>query len=163
MANYGLVETINGKETITQVSSDPTKQFHEDLAKIFVSVSASAKSGWVKNGSKWEAPADIPDPTPDTNSMVHTQCVTKSLFFLEMTRAERTAYKAAVKAGTSDTVNDLEDIFQNSGDVWLLDHAQNEQGKDVLANLKAEGILTDATITKLTTIHQLDKVPPGVG
>ena len=163
MANYGLVETIDGKETITNISSDPTKQFHADLAKLFVSVSASAREGWVKNGSKWEAPADKPDPVPDTSAMVHTQCVTKALFFLELTRAERKAYKAALTAGTSDTVNDLEDLFQNSGDVWLLDHAQNEQGKDLLTNLKAEGILTDATITKLTTIHQLDKVPPGIG
>ncbi len=160
MANYGLVETVDGKETVIEISADPTKQFHADLAEHFVSISASARPGWIKNGSKWEAPAAA-DPAPDTDSMLHAQCVTKGLFFLEITRAERAAYKAALKAGTNDTVNDLEDVWQDSGDVWLLDHVKNEH-KDVLANLKADGILTDATITNLTTIHKLDKVPPGV-
>ena len=165
MANYGIIHTVNGKEVIEDQSTDPTKQFHPDYAKLFVSIPNTARQGYVKNGTKWEAPTvwDEGDTNEEANAMAmrHTQQVTKSLFFLELTRAERLAYKAAVKAGDKDVVNDLETCWEESGDIWLFNHASNPH-KDVLTDLKALGILTDATIAKLTTIHQLDKVPPGV-
>lgn len=165
MANYGIINTVDGKETILDQSADPTKQFHPDYAKLFVSIPSTARAGYVKNGTKWEAPTfvDSGDTNEEANAlaMKHIQQVTKGVFFLELTRAERVAYKAAVKAGDKDVVNDLETCWEESGDVWLLNHASNPH-KDVLADLKALGILTDATIAKLTTNHKLDKIPPTV-
>jgi len=165
MANYGIIRTVDGKEIISDQSTKPTEQFHPDYAKLFVSIPNTARQGYVKNGTKWEAPIHVDEgdtnEEADSQSQKHKQQVTKGLFFLELTRAERVAYKAAVKAGDKDVVNDLETCWEESGDIWLFNHASNPH-KDVLTDLKALGILTDATIAKLTTIHKLDKAPPEV-
>ena len=45
--------------------------------------------------------------------------------------------------------------------IWLANVPENTQFKDALTNLKAAGILSDATIAKLTTLLKLDRDPKG--
>ena len=45
--------------------------------------------------------------------------------------------------------------------IWLANTPENAEFKDALTNLKAAGILSDATIAKLTTFLKLDRDPKG--
>ena len=86
----------------------------------------------------------------------------KALFMMHLTAADRTKYRAAVKDGSNDLVNDLELTWGSGGSVWLLNHAANTEYKNVLTDLKTAGILSDESIAKITTAFFLDKTPPNL-
>jgi hypothetical protein len=61
MSNYARI--VNGQAV--DVSSDPEKSFHPDIAKLFESVPASVQPGWMKGSTgKWKAPEREPEAAP---------------------------------------------------------------------------------------------------
>jgi hypothetical protein len=58
MTNFARI--ING--VAVDVSSNPTEQFHPDIAKDFVPVPEQVESGWSVAAGKWSPPAPV-EPT----------------------------------------------------------------------------------------------------
>lgn len=61
MTNFARV--IN--DVAVDVSTDPTNQFHPDIAAQFESVPDEVQHGWVRTDGEWEAPAPVPVPEPE--------------------------------------------------------------------------------------------------
>ncbi len=162
MTQKALIETdLEGNQRISTICADPAKNYHASIAALFVSVPNSAKVGFIKDGSTWKAEAE-PSLAFDSGVAKSTQTARKPLFMINITAADRTKYRAAVKDGSNDLVNDLELTWDAGGTVWLLNHAANTEYKNVLTDLKAASILSDASIAKLTTAFSLDKTPPNI-
>jgi hypothetical protein len=60
MTNFARI--ING--VAVDVSSNPTEQFHPDIAKDFVPVTDQVESGWSVSAGKWIPPAPVEPITP---------------------------------------------------------------------------------------------------
>ena len=61
MTNFARI--IN--ETAVDVSTDPTNQFHPDIAREFVTVPDEVKHGWYRDADNhWHEPEPIPAPEP---------------------------------------------------------------------------------------------------
>lgn len=171
MANYALIETrADGKQAIVQICpSDPSKRFHADIAKEFVSVADSVKQGQIKSGSKWIDDPDVKEYVsrgpegsliPEDHDLGKDwQCLTKVALFRVISRDSRTKYRKAVADADVDIVNALEEFWTSTegGEVWFKDSAKNTEWKTVVADLKTAGILSDADITALTKEFFLDK------
>jgi len=162
MTQKALIETDSeGNQRISVICADPAKNYHASIAGLFVSVPNSAKVGFIKDGSTWKAEAE-PSIAFDNGIAKSQQMARKPLFMMNLITADRAKYRAAVKDGSNDLVNDLELTWDSGGTVWLLDNAANTEYKNVLTDLKTAGILSDASIAKLTTAFYLDKTPPNL-
>lgn len=103
MANFARI--IN--EIAVDVSTDPTNQFHPDIAVQFEPVPGEVKHGWVRTDGEWSAPEPVPTPEP-TPEPVHVSPVQFKLLF---TSAERLAIKAA--RDTDPTIDDFWDLLED--------------------------------------------------
>lgn len=173
MANYALIETRgDGKECVTQICSvDPKTRFHPDIAKLFVSVTASVKEGQIKSGSKWVDDPELaakayvskiaigPDGSVGNKCSRDWQSISKANFILHVSRDARIKYRKAVADGNVDIVNALEDYWINTdgGEIWFKDTDKNPEWKNSIADLKTAGILTDADVTALSNFLFLDQ------
>ena len=162
MTQKAFIETDSeGKQRITIICANPSKNYHADIAALFVNVPNSAEVGFIKDGSTWKAEA-ASSIAIDNGIAKSQQTSRKPLFMTHVTAADRAKYRAAVKDGSNDLVNDLELTWGSGGTVWLLDNAANTEYKNVLTDLKTAGILSDASIAKITTAFSLDKTPPNL-
>ena len=143
---------------------DITKSYHPDLQALFVDVPDDTNQGDVRNPSDntFKHAGNPKTISPDIAPFSpQEQEVPQAVFKSTLTRAERKAWKA--KIGSDDTVDAMQSLWDDNPmeSIWLANVAENAEYKDALTNLKAAGILGDATIAKLTTLLKLDKDPKG--
>ena len=105
MANYARV--INN--TAVDVSTDPTNQFHPDIAREFEPVPDEVQAGWVRTDGQWSAPTPTPQPEPEPEPTYPK--VTPVQFKLLFTSPERVAIKAA--RATDPVVDDLWELVED--------------------------------------------------
>ena len=103
MTNFARV--INN--VAVDVSTDPTKQFHPDIAAQFEPVPDEVQPGWVRTDGQWAAPAPVPQPEPEPTYPKVTPVQFKLLF----TSPERVAIKAA--RATDPVVDDLWELVED--------------------------------------------------
>jgi hypothetical protein len=103
MANYARV--INN--TAVDVSTDPTNQFHPDIAAQFVQVPDEVQQGWILKDGQWSEPAPAPQPEPEP---VYPK-VTPVQFKLLFTSPERVAIKGA--RADDPVVDDLWELVED--------------------------------------------------
>lgn len=157
MATYAIVDN----DVVTDVCyADPTKLYHPDVAKHFVTVPDEVKTAWKKTGDNtFEAPPAreyTPPTVPgSTGGKISPgdQRVCKTEFMLAMTKDERKVWRT--KIGNDDLVDTLEEEW-TLGDIWLATNIADNEFKDTLADLKTKGLIGDATIKKLKDKYFLD-------
>ena len=103
MANFARI--IN--EIAVDVSTDPTNQFHPDIAREFEPVPDDVKPGWVRTNGEWSAPEPAPQPEPTPTYPKVTPVQFKLLF----TSPERVAIKGA--RATDPVVDDLWELVED--------------------------------------------------
>ena len=103
MTNYARI--IN--DVAVDVSTDPTNQFHPDIAREFEPVPDNVKQGWIRKDGQWSAPA--PQPEPETEPVYPK--VTPVQFKMLFTSPERVAIKAA--RATDPVVDDLWELVED--------------------------------------------------
>ena len=143
---------------------DITKSYHPDLQALFVDVPDDTNQGDVRNPSDntFKHAGNPKTISPDIAPFsTQEQEVPQAVFKSTLTRAERKAWKA--KIGSDDTVDAMQGLWDETplASIWLANVAENAEYKDALTNLKAAGVIGDATIAKLTTLFKLDRDPKG--
>ena len=103
MANFARI--INN--VAVDVSTDPTNQFHPDIAAQFEPVPDEVQQGWIRKDGQWSAPAPAPQPEPAPTYPKVTPVQFKMLF----TSPERVAIKAA--RATDPVVDDLWELVED--------------------------------------------------
>ena len=103
MTNYARI--IN--DVAVDVSTDPTNQFHPDIAAQFEPVPDEVQAGWIRKDGQWSAPAPAPEPEP---APVYPK-VSPVEFKMLFTSAERIAIKEA--RATDPVVDDYFDIVED--------------------------------------------------
>ena len=161
MATKAIIEN----NIVTNVCTlDITKCYHPDLQALFVDVPDGTAQGDVRNPSDntFKHAGNPKTISPDIAPFSpQEQEVPQAVFKSTLTRAERKAWKA--KIGSDDTVDAMQGLWDETplASIWLANVAENTEYKDALTNLKAAGVLGDATIAKLTTLLKLDRDPKG--
>ena len=161
MATKAIIEN----NIVTNVCTlDITKCYHPDLQALFVDVPDGTAQGDVRNPSDntFKHAGNPKTISPDIAPFsTQEQEVPQAVFKSTLTRAERKAWKA--KIGSDDTVDAMQGLWDETplASIWLANVAENTEYKDALTNLKAAGVLGDATIAKLTTLLKLDRDPKG--
>lgn len=161
MATKAIIEN---NIVTTVCTGDITKSYHPDLQSLFVDVPDGTGQGDVLNPSDgtWKKAGNPRTITPDIAPFsTQEQEVPQAIFKSTLTREERKTWKA--KIGSDDTVDAMQGLWDEDpmAAIWLANVPENAEFKDALTNLKAAGILSDATIAKLTTLLKLDRDPKG--
>ena len=107
MSNFARI--IN--EIAVDVSTDPTNQFHPDIAREFEPVPDEVQAGWIRTDGQWAAPAPTPQPEPEPEPEPVYPKVTPVQFKLLFTSPERVAIKAA--RATDPVVDDLWELVED--------------------------------------------------
>jgi hypothetical protein len=133
MTNFARI--INN--TAVDVSTDPTNQFHPDIAAQFEPVPDEVQAGWVRNEEgEWEAPTPTPEPEPTPSEAPKVSPVEFKLLF---TSQERVAIKAA--RATDPVIDDFYDIVEDPRLTFVDLGLQSTQ--DALTYMVAQGLLTE--------------------
>lgn len=103
MANYARIIS----DVAVDVSTDPTNQFHPDIAAQFEPVPDEVQAGWIRKDGQWSAPAPTPQPEP----VPAYPKVTPMQFKLLFTSPERVAIKAA--RASDPVADDLWEIVED--------------------------------------------------
>lgn len=139
MTNYARV--INN--TAVDVSTDPTNQFHPDIAAQFEPVPDDVKQGWVRIDGVWSAPAPTPQPEP----MPTYPKVSPVEFLLLFTSAERVAIRAV--RPDDPVIDDFFDLVEDTRFAYVDLGLPSVQG--ALHYLAASQLITDARREEILT------------
>jgi len=117
MAIYGRLNSAG--VVVETCATDPTKLFHADIAKNFVSIPDESKAGGTVAGGKFTA---FVPPTPPAIQEKVNETILKSKFLAALPSAERIAFYAAKDsdAAVSDFILLLD--TNNSVDVKSTDN-----------------------------------------
>lgn len=137
MANFARV--INN--VAVDVSTDPTNQFHPDIAREFVAVPDEVQSGWIRKDGQWSAPAPAPQPEPIPVYPKVTPVEFKMLF----ASAERIAIKEA--RVTDPVIDDYFDIVEDPR-LQVVDLGLHSV-QEGIQYLQAIGILTEDRVSQI--------------
>ena len=137
MANFARI--INA--VAVDVSTDPTNQFHPDIAREFVPVPDNVKPGWIRKDGEWQAPESAPQPDPEP---VYPK-VTPVQFKLLFTSPERVAIKAA--RATAPVVDDLWDLVEDP----RMEHVDFglKSVRDSIAYLATAGLIAPERVAEI--------------
>lgn len=137
MTNFARI--INN--AAVDVSTDPTKYFHPDIAREFVAVPDEVKPGWIRADGQWSAPAPAPQPEPVPVYPKVTPVEFKMLF----TSAERIAIKEA--RTTDPVVDDYLDIVEDTR-LQVVDLGL-QSVQEGIQHLQSIGILTEDRVSQI--------------
>ena len=137
MANFARI--IN--EIAVDVSTDPTTQFHPDIASQFEPVPDQVQCGWVRTDGEWAAPAPQPEPTPTYPKVSPVE------FLLLFTSAERVAIRAVRQE--DPVIDDFFDIVEDPRLTFVDLGLPSVQG--ALHYLAAAQLITDARLEEILT------------
>lgn len=142
MANFARI--IN--DVAVDVSSNPTDEFHPDVASQFETVPAKVKQGWVRTDGQWAAPAPLPQPVTDAITQV-----SPVEFMLLFTSAERVAIKAARPSDA--VIDDFFDILEDPRLTVVILTSQST--KDALAHFVDKKLVTEARSVEILAGKQV--------
>ena len=139
MTNYARI--IN--DVAVDVSSNPTNQFHPDIAREFEQVPDDVKQGWVRIDGVWSEPAPTPQPEPTPTYPK----VSPVEFLLLFTSAERVAIRAV--RPDDPVIDDFFDIVEDPRLTFVDLGLPSVQG--ALHYLAAAQLITDARREEILT------------
>lgn len=137
MTNFARI--IN--DVAVDASTDPTNQFHPDIAAQFEPVPDEVRHGWIRKGGQWSAPASAPQPEPVPVYPKVTPVEFKMLF----TSGERIAIKEA--RTTDPVIDDYFDIVEGPR-LQVVDLGLHSV-QEGIHYLQSTGILTDDRVSQI--------------